>query len=176
VTARAPPVVVSRPPANIIRCKLIHLHYLCARARDDERHQFAVLSDHEVYDPELAWAEFAALTLRGPHFTALDDDNMPAAAGGYHLVRDGVWQSWMVGTDEGWDRHWRSITKGCRWLMDGLFDGGARRLQTSALASRGEAIHWYIEGLKMTPCGVWAGYGRNGEAVAHFERLHPGGA
>ena len=101
---------------------------------------------------------------------------MPAAAGGYHMTFEGVWQSWMVGTEDGWKNHWRSITKGCRWLADALFDQGARRLQTSALASRTEAIRWYIKGLKMKPCGVWEGYGRHGEAVAHFERLHPGGA
>ena len=60
--------------------------------------------------------------------------------------------------------------------MDHLFDKCmARRLQTSALASRTEAIDWYTHkhGLKMEPCGVWDNYGRNGEAVAHFQRLAP---
>jgi hypothetical protein len=92
------------------------------------------------------------------------------------MVFPGVWQSWMVGTQAGWDNHWRSITKGCRWLADQLFDQGARRLQTSALASRTWAIDWYVKSLKMTPCGVWKRYGIHGEDVAMFERLHPGGA
>jgi hypothetical protein len=171
-------VIVTKPPSNIVRCKSAHLHYLCARAREDERIQYAALSGHDEYDPDRAWYEFTGLMQQGPHFTALDDENMPAAAGGYHCVFPGVWQSWMVGTQSGWDQQWRSITKGCRWLADALFDQGARRLQTSALASRTHAIEWYLKGLKMTPCGVWSGYGKNGEDVANFQRIHPdiGGA
>ena len=170
------PVIVTKPPSSIIKCKSVHIQYLCERARDDERIQYAALSGHEFYDPERAWYEFVGLTQQGPHFTALDAENMPAAAGGYHMVFPGVWQSWMVGTQEGWDNHWRSITKGCRWLAEQLFDQGARRLQTSALASRTDAIRWYVKSLKMEPCGVWEAFGIHGEDVAMFQRLHPGGA
>ena len=164
-------VIVTKPPSNIIRCKNVHLQYLCEHAREDEKHQYMVLTNSETYDPDRA--AYLFMGKQGPKFTALDDENLPAAAGGYEMIFDGVWASWMVGTKEGWDKHWRSITKGCRWIMDGLFDGGARRLQTMALANRKQAIQWYIDGLKMNPCGVWKAYGKKGEDVAFFERLHP---
>lgn len=162
------------PPSCMILCKAWHLIYLCERMRADEIEQYVALSGHDRYDPEAAMREF--LNLPGHKFTVVEArSGLPAAAGGYHEVFPGVWQSWMVGTQQGWDTSWRSLTKATRWVMDYLFDHGARRLQTNALASRTKAIEWYTHrhGLQMRPCGVWEGYGRNGEAVAHFERLHP---
>ena len=169
-------VIVTKPPSNIVRCKNVHIQYLCERMRADEIEQYLALTGHAEYDPEFAAYQFMGLP--GHKFTALDSDNMPAAAGGYHEIFPGVWNSWMCGTQAGWDQQWRSITKGCRWLMECIFDGGARRLQTSALAKRTQAIDWYVHGLKMKPCGVHSAYGINGEDVANFERIHPdiGGA
>ena len=55
--------------------------------------------------------------------------------------------------------------------MQGLFDAGARRLQTGALASRTKAHEWYVRGLKMKPEGVCEGFGLGGEDMATFVRL-----
>lgn len=159
------------PPGNMIACKNSHLIYICERMREDEIAQYIVLSGHREYDPEFAAREF--MNLPGHKFTIIGPDGYPAASGGYHEVFPGVWQSWMAGTQQGWDTNWRSLTKGCRWLMDCLFDHGARRLQTTALASRTKAIQWYIDGLKMRQSGVMTAFGINGEDVAMFERIHP---
>jgi len=98
-------------------------------------------------------------------------DGLPAAAVGYHEVFPGVWQSWMVGTMDGWARNWRSITKGTRFLMDHLLDRcGARRLQLNALASRTAAIDWYVNGLKMRYDGRMPCYGIHGEDVVMYSR------
>ncbi len=54
-----------------------------------------------------------------------------------------------------------------------MFDHGARRLQTTALADRAMACKWYERGLKMQREGVSRGYGPHGEDVVTYARLHP---
>lgn len=158
-----------KPPSNIIPCRNVHIQYLCDRMRQDEREQYCILSCEDEYNADRAAAYF--MTLPGHKFTALGNDGLPAAAGGYQEIYPGVWQSWMVGTEEGWKEQWRSITKGCRWLADFLFAHGARRLQTNCLAHRSQAIAWYTNGLKMRPEGLKKRYGRNGEDLAEFARV-----
>jgi len=163
---------IVRLPTNAIACRLVHLHYICHRLREDEIHQYCVLTARDEYDPDRAAVEFFGLS--GLKLTILNHEGLPAACGGYHEVFPGVWQSWMCGTADGWANHWRSITKGSRWMMDHLFDKCmARRLQTNALASRTKAIEWYIRGLGLQQEGVQRAYGRQGEDVAFFSKLAP---
>jgi hypothetical protein len=163
---------VTKPPANLIVCKSSHILYLCDRMRDDEIAQYqALVSGQKTFEPDAAALGF--MNIPGAiRFTLVDDDSVPICAGGWHEFFPGVWQSWMVGTSEGWAHHWRSITKASRWVMDGLFQqAGARRLQTNALASRTQAIEWYERSLGMTREGTWRGFGTNGEDVALFSRV-----
>jgi len=163
---------VIRLPSNVVQCRLVHLHYICQRMRDDEINQYLVLTARDIYDPDRAAVEFFGLT--GLKLTVVDVQGLPVAAGGYHETFPGVWQSWMTGTNDGWEKNWRSITKATRWLMDHLIDKCmARRLQTNALASRTKAIEWYTRSLGLKPEGFQRGYGRNGEDVAMFARLAP---
>lgn len=160
-------VEVTRPPSSVVPCRLVHLVYVCERMRADEIEQYAALCG--PFDPERAAIAFARAP--GHKFTVLGPDGFPAACGGYEEVFPGVWQSWMAGTPAGWTTSWRAITKGSRWLADGLLELGARRLQTNALASRTEAIEWYERGLGLKREGTWRSYGANGEDVACFARV-----
>lgn len=155
---------------KIVQPTLCDMLQLCAQARDDEREQYAAFRG-------LAWdAETVAVELfqkPGLKFALIQDSGDLVVMGGWDPVLEGVWQSWMVGTDAGWKAHWRSITKASRKIMDELFqNGGARRLQTNALASRAAACDWYVKGLKMEPEGIWRSFGLNGEDVASFARLN----
>lgn len=161
----------TKPPSNLIPCRNAHLQYLCERMRPDEIEQYIALTQHDTFNPDLVALTF--MNMPGLKFTLIDDDCLPVCAGGYHEVLPGIWQSWMVGTMDGWEKHWRSITKGSRWLMDGLFQMGARRLQTTALASRAHALQWYERSLGMQREGVMRGYGRNGEDVVMYGRVRP---
>ena len=165
-------MTITRPPSNIVACRNADLIWLCDRMRPDEIEQYLALTFAEKWDPEVAARGF--MNTGGMKFTVLQNDGLPAAAGGYEEVQPGVWQSWMVGTPEGWAEQWRSLTKATRWLMDGLIEQGARRLQTTALASRECAIEWYERSLRMTREGTMRGYGRQGEDVAMFARLAEG--
>lgn len=158
-------------PSNVIPCRPVHLVYLSGQMRMDERAQFAAVTGG--YSEDAAARFLIATSERSGPFavTVLRGDNLPAAAGGFEPVAPGVWQAWMVGTEEGWAEQWRALTKATRWLMDELFMAGAHRLQTCAITSREKAMHWFEKSLGMQPEGVWHGYGLKGESIAHFARL-----
>lgn len=155
-------------PGSVITPSLTVLTYLCERARPDEVDQFEQLT-HAPYDPEAAAVAFWRA---GKWSLAVAHPNgEPAAAGGYEEVQPGVWQSWMVGTVKGWDEMWVDIHRATRFLTETLVDSGlARRLQTSALAKRTEALEWYGR-LGLEYEGTMRGAAANGEDVAWFGRV-----
>lgn len=162
-------MTVTKAPSGVVPCKSVHLIYLCERMRPDEIEQYKALTGAKEYDPEVAAKGF--INTPGLKYTLLGDDGLPVISGGYQEVSPGVWQSWMVGSMDGWGKYWRSITKASRWMMDGLMELGARRLQTNALASRTQAIEWYKRSLKMSYEGTWKRFGANGEDVVCFARV-----
>lgn len=158
-----------KPPRNVMITKNWHITYLCERMRPDEREQFVSLSFADAFDPEAAAKQL--IGLGGVKFSGIGADGMPLYAGGFFEIQPGVWESWMVGSLESWSTHWRNMTKTSRWLMAMLFDNGARRLQTTALASRTAACEWYMRSLGMHFEGTQRQYGRCGEDVACFSRV-----
>jgi hypothetical protein len=128
-----------KAPSNMVPCLPVHVEYLAAHARPDEIAQFNALGG------EGSIADYCN-SRRGPKFTVIAD-GLPVAAGGYFLVDERVWQSWMLGTMDGWRDHWRSITKAVRWLIDAMLETCADRLETYVLSSRTKAVEWYERAL-----------------------------
>lgn len=159
----------SRMLSSTSRGYLAALEHLCHEMREDEIVQHMALAGGdrsvEEYNPKIAALGFA--NIQGAAFFYLGRDGMPCAAGGYGMdpYMPGVWQSWMVGTEKGWKEHWRDLTKGTRWLMSELLTGGARRLETTVIASRKEAQDWYTDFLGMKYEGVRRSYCASGEDV-----------
>lgn len=151
-------------PSNVVRCTPEHLRYLADNARQDEREQFAAFIGRD-YDVEEAVQFCAAMPLA---FTVMAGD-VPAAAGGYCWTSPGTWQSWMIGTAEGWRTHWRSITRAAKWMMAAMFECGARRLETYVLAGRHGACEWYERCLGLTLESVKQGIA-SGHDVGLFVR------
>ncbi|MGO1069318.1 hypothetical protein [Lysobacter sp. CA199] len=158
-----------KPPSNLVECTLRHLIYICDRVRPNERDQFVALGWADDFVPDIV--AHGLFGKGGPRFTCLAEDNTPAIAGGYEEIAPDVWQSWMIGTPEGWVEQWRNVTRASKWVMAGLFRQGARRLQTSCIADRADAIRWYEKSLGLRREGVWRQFGKNGEDVAHFARV-----
>lgn len=143
--------------------------YLARRMRPDEIAQYLALTGLTEYQPDVAARAF--LAVRGPSFTVLGEDDRPVCCGGFEETRAGVWQPWMIGTLEGWATYWRFLTKTSRRLMAQLFDEGARRIETYALASRKEAHEWYARGLGQQCEGVLRGWFADGQDAVLYARV-----
>lgn len=157
-----------RRPSCIITPTLDVISFLCRNAREDEVMQYEVLTSREYDADEAAVAFWSS----GPFRTAVcDPDGLPIAAGGYEQIMPGVLQSWMVGTQHGWDNHYASIHRATRWLQQTLLDSGKfRRIQTNGLTKRTEACKWY-ERLGMQLEGIQRAVGANGEDVSMYARV-----
>lgn len=159
-----------RVPSSVIEFRDWHAYEVCMEMRPDEIVQYMALTGATHYDFEVCARGF--INTPGVKFTLADTDDKgrhsPFCIGGFQEVMPGVWQSWMGGTDTGWQRHWREITKASLWLQQELFASGARRLQTNALASRTAATEWYEKALHLKYEGTWAEFGSNGEDVACY--------
>lgn len=158
---------------KLAKPSLVDILRMTHNAREEE------IEQHEaLYGPWNAEAVAADLfTKVGHKFVLLTDAGEPVVVGGWDPLIDGVWQSWMVGTAEGWEQHWRSITKFSHKVMRTMFQScGARRLQTNGLAKRVLACKWYAEGLGMTHEGTMRGFGLNGEDLAFYSRVKEDGS
>lgn len=157
-------------PANLFPARTEDVFHVCRQMRPDEIAQlrafYACDADDGTFDADAV--AVMLLSKPQPRYVVVQDDGKPAVCFGLEMVSEGVWQPWMAGTAEGWERNWRSITKCCRWVLHGLFATGARRMQMSAIASRTGACQWYERGLLMKREGLLRHFGRNGEDIVVF--------
>lgn len=159
------------PQSSVIlrTCTLADLWLVCRNMRQYDVDEFMADSGAEQWNFETA--AIALANKRGVRFCLALPNGDPLACGGFDEMTPGNWQSWLIGTEDGWRGHWRSITKATIGAFDSLFASGARRVQVNTLESRSEAIRWYTQSLHMTHEGVWRGYGANGENFAQFAVL-----
>lgn len=142
----------------MVHTTMDHLNFLCERMRQEEIDQYLFVFSKSVFIPsdcaQFCWG------LNGPKFTVLDANGEPAAAGGFFHLGDGLWESWMIGSEHGWSSSWRSLTKAARWLLDALFQTGkAERVVTRSLLCRHKALKWFESSLQMSCESEYAGIG-----------------
>lgn len=159
------------PAIRIVAPEVEDIGYLSRRMRADEIEQWLALTGFKAYDPNRAAASIIA-TMGEVSFCLIDRAGSPIVAGGYEEVRPGVWQSWMVGTEDSWAKHWRAITKYAKSTMTTLLQSDrAHRVQTHALASRKAAHVWYARGLGMTYEGTHRAYFADGQDAVCYARV-----
>lgn len=159
----------SRPPSNVVAPRNWHYQVLAEKMRADEIAHWLAVSGADAYDADVAARGF--MNTPGLAFAVLDERGMPAAAGGFQQSLPGVWDGWMAGTSDGWDLHWRAITKATRWLMGQLFAQGARRLAVDTIATRTAATAWYAQALGMRHEGTRRRAGAHGEDLVTYSRI-----
>ena len=147
--------------------QLADFYMVCHALCEDEREQYRAFAG-EDYDPATM---AAAYFLRDCPKWVLVGESGPLVIGGFDMIRPGVWQDWLFSTPEAWSPpYWRSVTKACRRVMDGMLNSQAHRLQCLSLASRTRAHEWYRPlGLRLE--GTLREYGVNGEDALMFARL-----
>lgn len=148
--------------------KIVDFLNVCFKLRADEREQVEAFTG-QPYDAESLAVQHACKT--GPMWMLCDDDR-PLAIAGFDYIRPGVWQDWMLGTDEAWANYWRFIHKNTKRAMDKMLEQDAHRLQCVSLASRIHAHRWYAV-LGLAPEGTLHGYGAKGEDFIMFAKGKP---
>jgi hypothetical protein len=143
--------------------------HLARHMRPDEIEQFMAMSGLAEYVPDVA---ARALSMQGgPTWAVIDDANRAVLVGGFQPVRPGVFEAWLAGTMECWEKHGRAFTRICRREIDALLADGAHRVQITALASRAGAHEWYERGLGMQREGVLRAYCADGQDAIMFARV-----
>lgn len=160
-----PPV---RTKWRLERASLCDLIELCAQMRQDERDQYVALTGATGFDFERA--ANAMYNTPGHRFLLVSGSDERLAVGGFEDVRPGVWRSWLVGTPNAWEKHWRSITEASRYVAECLFEDGAHRIEDYMLAERKDAGLWCKNGLGMQLDGIMPNYAADGRDVAVYSR------
>lgn len=150
---------------------VMDLCWLALNMREDEKDQWCALTNSDGYDPDMCARGLIAIP--GPCWALIDtESNQAIVAGGFEPIRPMVWQTWMAGTDQAWEKHWRRITKETRLLMDGLFaEGVAHRIQCYGLASRTAAHEWYARGMRLKFEGVHSKLYADGRDAVCYARV-----
>ena len=143
--------------------------YLARHMRPDEIDQFCAMTGVGEYNADIAARSLAAIP--GYAWVLVGADGLPFLVGGFQPIRPGVYEGWLAGTMEGWQRHGFAITRICRRQMDALLREGAHRVQIPALASRVAAHAWYERGLGMTREGRMPGYCADGRDAEMFGKV-----
>jgi hypothetical protein len=145
------------------------LDYLkvCFKMPEDERAQLEAFTG-EPYDVDgAAIGNFTAL---GPKWGIYVDEE-PIIVGGFVQQRPGVWRDFMLTTPEAWEKHWFSVTRISRRIMDAmLISKQAHRLECISLASRERAFPWY-KVLGYNREGTLYGFCANGADAVIFSRV-----
>ncbi len=160
-----PPVQLSgfvlQPPS------IVDFLTVCRQLPADERQQLEAF-EGASYVPDEAAVRFAATP--GPRWALVEvSSRSPIIIGGFHWVRAGVWQDWLLSTPAAWERHWRAVSKVCRRIIDRLLGNEANRVQCITLASRTRACEWYRL-LKYEREGILRGFGAGGEDAVIYAR------
>jgi hypothetical protein len=154
-------------PKDLAEFRDWHAYEVAMELRPDEIQQLVILSGATEYDFEIAARGW--INMPGPKFTLMRDGK-PYCIGGFHEVVPGVWQSWMAGTDEGWSKHAKSITRGALWLRENIIDNvpNARRFQTTVLSCRAQATEWYERHLGLKYEGTAKDFAVEGLDIAWY--------
>jgi hypothetical protein len=152
-------------PSGVREFRDIDAYVVCWAMRDNEREQNAAYHGGE-YDHELAAREIIAKG--GVRYTLADASDCAVLIGGFTPAGDGRWNSWQAGTCAAWEKHWRAATKASRWLMDEIFQNGARRIVDTPLMCRTAAIEWITRSMGFKLEGVMRQFGANGEDVGLY--------
>lgn len=138
----------------MVRATAADIACVAAKMRPDEQQQWSALTGR-VYDADSATR--MAIQVGGHAWALVDGSGRPFLVGGFHVDRPGVANVWLMGTMDGWEKHWRQITKICRRSIAAMIDSEFHRVEVTSLASRTEAGKWYARiGLTHTePQAAW---------------------
>lgn len=153
---------------TLVKPMLADFLFVCHRLPDAQRRQFEILNGVDTYDPDRSALDFASRI--GPKWAAVKTDGQPVAVGGLNMVIPGVWQDFLLSTDECWNSYAKSVTRFCKDIVAKLLASGeARRIQAVTLASNTHIRGWYAL-IGMQYEGTMRAYGPQGEDAVMYAR------
>lgn len=157
--------------AQVVFPTVMDIYHVASRMRDEEVAQYLAATGLPAYDPDECTRR--VLSQMGEFsFGLLDADGMPIVVGGYIETREKCFTSWMMGSEESWQKHWRTITKVSRRTMDALLnEGRAQRISDYSLRARNKAQDWYKGGLGLEFSHVERKWYANGEDANCYIKL-----
>jgi hypothetical protein len=171
MTTMPPAVDIGERPIEglaLVKPRLIDYLWICTHLPEVQRRQYEALTDCAKFDVERVAMSFALRA--GPQWALVKQDGTPIAVGGYDMIRNGVWQDFLLTTDEAWTHHAIAVTRACRKIMATMLDGHAHRLQAILLADRADVRKWYrLLDLKFD--GDLPGFGAHGEDAVIYSRI-----
>jgi len=142
--------------------------YIAKRMRLEEREQFLAVSGLREYDPDIAAR--ALSMVQGPVFALVDEKGIPVLLGGFEPKRRGVYEAWLAGTTEGWDRHWRRFTRECARQVEAMLTLHAHRIEVYALENMTRVHAWY-EHIGFVREATLNGYCADGRSIVLYARI-----
>ena len=150
---------------------VLDVYHISLNMREDEIEQYLAITGLDNYDPDVCTR--TVLGMMGEiRFCLFDDDGQAYCIGGYLEISPKVFQTWMMGTNEGWEKHWRSITKFSRRTMDALLESDrCNRIQCTSLSTREFTHNWYKRGLGMKYESLIQKYYADGRDAVCYVRI-----
>lgn len=153
---------------RLARPALEDFAYIAKRMRPCEREQFLAVSGMREYDPDIT---ARALSMaRGPTFALVDGKGVPVLLGGFEPKRRGVYEAWLVGTTDGWDKYWRRFTRECGRQVDAMLTMHAHRIEVYALENMVRVHAWY-ETIGFAREATLKGYCADGRDAVMYARV-----
>lgn len=153
---------------TLVKPMLADFLYVCHQLPDAQRRQFEILNGVDAYDPERSALDLASRI--GPKWAVVKQDGQPVAVGGLNMVIPGVWQDFLISTEECWQQYAKSVTRFVDDIAAQLLvSGEARRIQAVTLATNTQIRGWY-ELIGMNYEGTLRAYGAHGEDAVMYAR------
>lgn len=124
----------------MVTATVADIAHVAAKMRPDEIEQWLALTGAGQYDADVMVRGIVGAG--GASWALVDNTGRPFIVGGFQVERHGVASVWLVGTADGWAKHWRMITKICRRSIAALLND-FHRVEVTSLASRVHAHAWY---------------------------------
>ena len=154
---------------EITNTQLVDILIVCRDLPQDEIDQIEAFSGSR-FDPQYMAVDI--MSGAGPRWTCkIAETGEPIVVAGFDQIGANIWRSFMLATNQAWEKYGGEVTKHARDTVDQLVRGRQHiRLETICLEEREKARAWYPQiGLEYE--ATLAGYGTKGQSAVLYTKI-----
>jgi len=154
---------------EITNTQLVDILVVSRDLPQDEIDQIEAFSGN-LFDPQYMAVEIMSGV--GPRWTCkVKETGEPIVVAGFDQIGPNIWRSFMLATNQAWEKYGVEVTHYARDTVDELVRGQQHiRLETICLEEREKARAWYPQiGLKYE--ATLAGYGTKGQSAVLYTKI-----